>query len=71
VQVLVLQRLLRARGISGRLHLGVRRPDRCETDPPGGANHRLAGHAWVQCGDTVVNGARNYRDYEIIATFAW
>jgi hypothetical protein len=72
VQVLVLQRLLRDRGIAGRLYLGVRRPDlESGATAIAGVTPELAGHAWMECGGYVVNGARNYRDYRVIATFRW
>ncbi len=66
VQVLVTQRLLAKRNIPGQFYLGVRRG--CErTDDPTG----LAAHAWLQCGDAIVNGAAGHEQYTVVSTFSW
>lgn len=65
-QVLVTQRLLSKRGIPGQFYLGVRRG--CErTDDPTG----LSAHAWLQCGDQIVNGAAGHEQYTVVSTFSW
>lgn len=65
-QVLVVQRLLAARGIPGQFYLGVRRG--CErTDDPTG----LSAHAWLQCGDTIVNGRAGHEQFTVVSTFSW
>lgn len=65
-QVLVTQRLLARRGIPGQFYLGVRVG--CElTDDPSG----LSAHAWLQCGDQVVNGAAGHEEFTLISTFRW
>ena len=66
VQVLVTQRLLAKRNIPGQFYLGVRRG--CErTGGPAG----LAAHAWLQCGDAIVNGAAGHEQYTVVSTFSW
>jgi len=65
-QVLVVQHLLAARDIPGQFYLGVRRG--CErTDDPTG----LSAHAWLQCGDTIVNGKRGHEQFTVVSTFSW
>ena len=65
-QVLVVQHLLAARDIPGQFYLGVRRG--CErTDDPTG----LSAHAWLQCGDTIVNGRSGHEQFTVVSTFSW
>jgi hypothetical protein len=63
-QVLVLQRLLAQRNIPGYFSLGVRR---VEDD----AVEALNAHAWLQCGDAIVNGAVPGDTYTTLSTFSW
>jgi hypothetical protein len=57
-QVLVTQRLLANCNIPGQFYLGVRRG--CElTDDPNG----LSAHAWVQCGEEIVNGKAGHEQF--------
>jgi hypothetical protein len=65
-QVLVTQRLLAYRGIPGQLYLGVRRG--CEQT---GAPNGLSAHAWLQCGDQIVNGAAGHERFTVVSTFSW
>jgi len=66
VQVLVTQRLLAKHGIPGQFYLGVRRG--CDlVDTPGA----LSAHAWLQCGDEVVNGKVDCNFFTVVATFRW
>jgi hypothetical protein len=66
VQVLVTQRLLAARGLPGQFYLGVRRGSEDGTDPTG-----VAGHAWLQCGQAIVNGLAGHEQYTVVSTFSW
>jgi hypothetical protein len=66
VQVLVVQRLLARRGIPGQFYIGVRRG--CELTGDPGA---LAAHAWLQCGDGIVNGAEGHDAFTILTTYRW
>ncbi len=65
-QVLVTQRLLAKRGIPGQFYLGVRRGCELTDDPTG-----LSAHAWLQCGDTIVNGAAGHERFTVVSTFRW
>ena len=31
---------------------------------------KLAAHAWLQCGDAIVNGATS-EEYAVVSTFSW
>ncbi len=63
-QVLVLQRLLAQRQIPGFFSLGVRKAAGEEEEP-------LNAHAWLQCGDTIVNGAAPEGTFTTLSTFSW
>jgi hypothetical protein len=65
-QVLVTQRMLAARRIPGQFCLGVRR-DR----DPACAAAGFSAHAWLQCGERVVNGELGCERYQVISTFRW
>ncbi len=65
-QVLVIQRLLAARGIPGQFYLGARLRDASVEMEDG-----LAAHAWLQCGDCIVNGAAGHERFAVLSTFSW
>lgn len=65
-QVLVAQRLLARHHIPGQFYLGVRRG--CDrTDDATG----LSAHAWLQCGDDIVNGKAGHEQFTVVSTFSW
>ena len=66
VQVLVLQRLLAARGIPGQFCLGA---SHSQERAQRGAE--LLAHAWLQCGDIIVNGADGHELFEVLSTYSW
>ena len=66
VQVLVVQRLLARCNIPGQFYLGVRKGSEGDQNPGG-----LSAHAWLQCGDVIVNGARGCEAFAIVSTFSW
>jgi Transglutaminase-like superfamily len=66
VQVLVTQRLLAKRNIPGQFYLGVRRGCELTDDPTG-----LSAHAWLQCGDDIVNGGAGHERFTVVSTFSW
>ena len=65
-QVLVVQRLLASRNIPGQFYLGVRRGCELTDDPTG-----LSAHAWLQCGEDIVNGRAGYERFTVLSTFSW
>jgi hypothetical protein len=65
-QVLVVQRLLAARNIPGQFYLGVRRGRELTDDPTS-----LSAHAWLQCGEYIVNGAAGHEAFTVVSTFNW
>lgn len=65
-QVLVVQRLLVARNIPGQFFLGVRSGSEQPNDAPG-----LSAHAWLQCGNHIVNGASGHQHFTVVSSFSW
>lgn len=65
VQALVTQQFLAKEGIAGRFHLGVRFSDKSSEGDFG-----LFAHAWLECGDQVVNG-QSGRRYTRMSSFSW
>jgi Transglutaminase-like superfamily len=65
-QVLVTQRLLAKRNVPGHFSLGVRKGCEGIDDPTG-----LSAHAWLQCGEDIVNGAAGHEHYTVVSTFSW
>jgi hypothetical protein len=66
VQVLVVQRLLAARGIPGQFYLGA---SHYRGEP--GQGSELSAHAWLQCGDCIVNGEEGHELFEVLSTYSW
>lgn len=66
VQVLVTQRLLSARNIPGEFHLGVRKSGGNDEGCKG-----LMAHAWLVCGDFIVNGESGHEAFTVVSTFSW
>ncbi|MFV8819128.1 lasso peptide biosynthesis B2 protein [Haliea sp. E17] len=62
VQVLVLQQLLQREQIGGRLYLGA-----CRDATSG----EMLAHAWLRCGDTVVNGGGAHERFAVLSTYCW
>jgi hypothetical protein len=65
-QVLVVQRLLARRNIPGQFYLGVRRGCELTDDPTG-----LSAHAWLQCGEDIVNGRAGHQQFTVVSSFSW
>ena len=65
-QVLVVQRLLARRDIPGQFYLGVRRGGELTDDPTG-----LSAHAWLQCGEDIVNGRAGHERFTVVSAFSW
>jgi hypothetical protein len=61
-QAVAAQWMLKRRHIAGTLYLGVAKN---ETGP-----EKLTAHAWLQCGDAILTGADNHRQFTVIATFS-
>jgi len=54
--------MIKRRGISGTLYLGVMKD---ETKPD-----KLAAHAWVRCGQFILTGAKGHLQYTVVSTFS-
>ena len=66
VQVLVVQRMLVKRGICGQIYLGACRGAETSTGHAG-----FSAHAWLQCGDVIVNGAAGHKNFTVVSVFSW
>lgn len=62
VQVVTLQRLLAKEGIGGRFYLGVCRES---------ATGELKAHAWLRCGERIVNGSGGHEQFAVVSTYSW
>lgn len=74
VQVLVVQRELVKRHIPGQFYLGVvKGADVVEegAESAEDAATDLAAHAWLQCGEEIVNGGAGHERFTIVSTFSW
>ena len=65
-QVLVVQKLLAERRVPGQFYLGVRKGCPTSGDPD-----KLAAHAWLQCGDVIINGERACDEFAVVSAFSW
>ena len=62
VQVLTLQHLMAAEKLAGRFYLGVHRE---------ASSGELSAHAWLRCGDRIVNGERGHERFTVVSIFSW
>ena len=62
-QSLTAQRMLQKRGIAGVFYLGVMKD--------GSLKEKMKAHAWSQCGDTIVTGAKGHEEYTVLSVFEW
>ncbi|MEP0203751.1 MAG: lasso peptide biosynthesis B2 protein [Halioglobus sp.] len=66
VQVLVVQRLLARRDISGVVYIGA-----CRDGELASAATAFSAHAWLVCGDAIVSGGAGHNDFTVLASFCW
>ena len=59
VQALTAQKMLKERGISTTLYLGVKKD----------SNNNMIAHAWTRCGKYYVTGGANKDGYAVVAKF--
>ena len=62
-QSLTAQRMLQKRGVPGVFYLGAMKDESEE--------EKMKAHAWSQCGDTIVTGAKGYEDFTVLSVFRW
>lgn len=60
VQALTAQRMLKKKGISTTIYLGVKKDK----------NNSMLAHAWIRCGSYTVTGGSNKDEYTVVAKFA-
>lgn len=63
VQALTAQKMLQKRGIPGVFYLGVMKDEE--------SKEKMKAHAWSQCGDTIITGARGYEAFTVLSVFGW
>ena len=62
VQVLTLQRMMAKEGLGGRFYLGVMRES---------GSGELSAHAWLRCGEQIINGAQGHERFTVVSTYNW
>jgi len=62
-QSLTAQKMLKKRGISGVIYIGVTK-DKYE-------HKKLQAHAWVQTGEYVITGEKEFKFFAIVSVFSW
>ena len=60
VQALTAQKLLKGKGISTTIYLGVKKDK----------NNNMLAHAWIRCGSYYVTGGINREGYAVVAKFS-
>lgn len=63
VQSLTAHRMLKKRGIPGVFYLGVMKDKGNDKD--------VRGHAWSQCDETIITGAKGHEDYTVVSVYRW
>ncbi len=61
-QAVAAQWMLKRRGISATLYLGVAKDE----EKP----EKLTAHAWLRCGEMILTGAAGHRQFTVVATFS-
>ena len=62
-QALTAQRMLKKRDISGVFYLGVKKDKNAE--------EKMAAHAWLQCGESIITGEKGHEAFTILSVFGW
>lgn len=62
-RALAVQTMLRRRGLTGALFLGVARGE--------GDVQRVEAHAWVKSGGKILTGAAGHQRYAVVSRFSW
>ena len=62
-QSLTAQKMLKKRGISGVFYLGAMKDEESE--------EKMKAHAWTQCGDTIITGAKGHEAFTVLSVFGW
>ena len=62
-QSLTAQKMLKKRGIPGVFYLGVAK----DKD----VKENMKAHAWTQCGESILTGARGHEAFTVLSVFGW
>ena len=63
VQSLTAQKMLQKRGVAGVFYLGAAKDEESE--------EKMKAHAWTQCGDIIITGAKGYEKFTVLSVFGW
>ncbi|MCO4846161.1 MAG: lasso peptide biosynthesis B2 protein [Sulfurovum sp.] len=62
-QSLTAQKMLQKRGIPGVFYLGAAKDEE--------SKEKMKAHAWSQCGDTIITGAKGHEAFTVLSVFGW
>jgi len=62
-QALTAHRMLRKRNIPGVFYLGIIKDKTAEK--------KMKAHAWSQCGDKILTGAKDHQLFTVVSVFIW
>ena len=62
-QSLTAQKMLQKRGIPGVFYLGAAKDEENKS--------KMKAHAWSQCGDTIITGAKGHKEFTVLSVFGW
>jgi hypothetical protein len=62
-QSLTAKNMLQKRGISGVFYLGAAKDEE--------SKENMKAHAWSQCGDTIITGAKGHEAFTVLSVFGW
>lgn len=57
------QKMLQKRGIPGVFYLGAAKDEESE--------EKMKAHAWSQCGETIITGAKGHEAFTVLSVFGW
>jgi len=63
VQSLTAQKMLQKRGIAGAFYLGAMKDETSEG--------KMKAHAWSQCGEIILTGAKGHENFTVLSVFYW
>ena len=62
-QSLTAQKMLQKRGIPGVFYLGAMKDEEEKS--------KMKAHAWSQCGDAIITGAKGHEEFTVLSVFGW
>lgn len=62
-QALTAQKMLQKRAVPGVFYLGAAKNEEYE--------EKMKAHAWTQCGETIITGAKGHEAFTVLSVFKW